>query len=1643
MTTNQSLVDKFLQTMKLTAASEVNNSGLDHSQTGTVVQYDQTQTKPYYIQMGDSTIQARSSGAQYYVQDVVYVTQYGGTEEYVISGLQSRIEGVVTNATIMQDYDFLSGNLWSGSGLDLNTLKVLTTSVPKTEDNEEFIGGNALLMTFDLNGNVSGVTGSLVTVTIDGSANTFTIDDVQGALTNVNNESQIFIVPLDKTPTTVQIELLSSVQITNFKAFVVREAYEEKTNSLVIAPIDKYKFTSSDTSTSTITLAAQLRKNGLVEELSDTSCYWFIEEPLVDSVEDGNYSIYGGKGWRALNEVDTETKELKPMEAKVNITFNQIQRYNVGFKCIATDANGVKETSNIFRIINDAVPHLEVAYNEETQVITTALKIGEDEIDYTDYTFSIPSGTNAYGEKLTEDLPTPIDKTHNFQVDETKIGIFNTYIVEAIWKGNTLVDRQSIKVEKQGLFGGNGTEALTLALDNDSDIFVKTKAGEVIGVEEGVPLAVINVTAYAGSKDVTFDEHSYIDLGTATGAMTAQFVFDPDEHIAQLQITGINTNIVGSKGSIEIVWKNSKTTDAFVYATKKFTYNIITANADYDLILTKTVVNTDGKEATDELSNIVVQKKLSDGTINNLKAPDGYIEVQVNGKKWGDETTTEWPAIKLEQFQVKNEKGTVIDIQDVKVEIISTDNSLGGLVWDTETIEAVHNGEKGDEGSSYTNVVIKSTSQIFKKAINGSITPSSVTLTPQLYGDLNATGQRVYWYKDTTLITDTSNSKNIYLDGNNLIVKSGAFGTATSLNFKVEAYTGDNKTDANTSGTMYDDEYALYLLSDGANGDPAYSAFLTDPSIGFSADADGKIITDTTKTLTFKVFKGLEEQSVNITSVAGWGDKWSEGTTSVRWYKINGAQVELFVKQGQTLGSAESCDGTVELTATTNGKTFNLNLSWDKTNTGKKGADSTVAGPAGYSGATVTLYKRIAKNGSMTGPTGTLTYTFKSEGLSGDTASFNGWKTTIVETEGANPCYAIYAYASNNTDKDTILKDEWTDPILIEGTNGTNGINTATVFLYQRTNTVPTSIPTGVTYTFSSGAISGTLGDWSITIPASNGNPCYYIQAVAASSGTTDTISNWSDPAIYTQDGENGTSSTAAVEEYPIYYAGSTPPSLPATPDNQSDPSSLNNWQNTKPTLQNTYIWRSIAARTKTVIKKGETTISTTYSWGAWSAPQVIEALGSSDAQTLATINNFMAVTNGGENKGIYYAKTNGETVANLENFDPATDELHINASMINAGVFKVADGDKTVFSAAAGGTEVTIGNFNVTATGADSGAIYSGKESLDSDNAGVYLGTDGIALGSENIGTIANPEYITPFKVDSLGNFYSQKGQIAGWNLNSTSFISDDGQFKIQSNLASGDNNYLELGLSDALTGQFIQQFENGIQINSDGLNYFRIGVENNAVYQLEVGPNIKIQQVIITAQVVVGHDDGNNDFTVVLTPYIYDWEDSDYTVLNEKCSYDGNILFLDMAGNVNTEFYFKKENSDEYSNDILDILYSMGYNYNPEFVIAYLEMTVEYKTNSFIIDSEGKITSPTILSLQSHIANLSGKLNPSLTVNNGELIIQQNNGEIGRFSANSAQTKTINIIVPTVLSDLDIDEKALATTAEIDALFNNLGQS
>lgn len=100
----------------------------------------------------------------------------------------------------------------------------------------------------------------------------------------------------------------------------------------------------------------------------------------------------------------------------------------------------------------------------------------------------------------------------------------------------------------------------------------------------------------------------------------------------------------------------------------------------------------------------------------------------------------------------------------------------------------------------------------------------------------------------------------------------------------------------------------------------------------------------------------------------------------------------------------------------------------------------------------------------------------------------------------------------------------------------------------------------------------------------------------------------------------------------------------------------------------------------------------------------------------------FNRLTNNGETQGIYM---DGE-------------DLYINASYIRSGAFQVADGSYIIFSANASLGTVRIAGFAVKST-----YMYSGKTSLTSNAYGVYVGTDGISVGSGSAYTALSSGYL------------------------------------------------------------------------------------------------------------------------------------------------------------------------------------------------------------------------------------------------------------------------------------------------------------
>lgn len=196
---------------------------------------------------------------------------------------------------------------------------------------------------------------------------------------------------------------------------------------------------------------------------------------------------------------------------------------------------------------------------------------------------------------------------------------------------------------------------------------------------------------------------------------------------------------------------------------------------------------------------------------------------------------------------------------------------------------------------------------------------------------------------------------------------------------------------------------------------------------------------------------------------------------------------------------------------------------------------------SGERNSTILLYKRSASapSGNAAKPTGTLYYKFSDRKLytnsgcttaAAGTSTINGWSETIPENDG-NPLYVIGATAYSSTDVDDIANTEWSSPVLYNK----DGLHTAPVFLYKRSASSPSAAkPTATVYykfadgkLYTSSALSTlattTLNGWSQSIPETDGNPCWVIQATAVNTAQYDDIatSEWSSPIKMVEDGES------------------------------------------------------------------------------------------------------------------------------------------------------------------------------------------------------------------------------------------------------------------------------------------------------------------------------------------------------------------------------------------------------------------------------------------------------------------------------------------------------------------------------------------
>ena len=230
-------------------------------------------------------------------------------------------------------------------------------------------------------------------------------------------------------------------------------------------------------------------------------------------------------------------------------------------------------------------------------------------------------------------------------------------------------------------------------------------------------------------------------------------------------------------------------------------------------------------------------------------------------------------------------------------------------------------------------------------------------------------------------------------------------------------------------------------------------------------------------------------------------------------------------------------------------------------------------------------------------------YYLKSNQSTGITTSTSGWVEVPGTGSTPNP---VPVTSEDEPYLWNYEKITWVNPssvtnttpaiVGVHGRRGEHGFNTATARLYRVSDNTPTAKPGDLTYTFSTGLLSGSTSDfngWQQTMPDTV--PIWEITATALSDTDEDTITGgssgeWSAPRLIS--GKNGTNgynqatiylykrSTASTETKPTttsYYKFSTG-KLYSNSGATTEITSLNSWYRSIPTDSNNPIWVTAAS---------------------------------------------------------------------------------------------------------------------------------------------------------------------------------------------------------------------------------------------------------------------------------------------------------------------------------------------------------------------------------------------------------------------------------------------------------------------------------
>lgn len=323
----------------------------------------------------------------------------------------------------------------------------------------------------------------------------------------------------------------------------------------------------------------------------------------------------------------------------------------------------------------------------------------------------------------------------------------------------------------------NGTPAYSMALSNDSDVIA-------ISANTGAPLGDLpSITAqtFYGNEEKTDGEVTISAIGCEPATLSGRTY--------QMKSLG-----EANTGSITFTWKPNGA-GATPVLTKIFTFNVITSNVDYDLIIPQTLFNTKSNNIT---VSVNVLKK-AEGSAATTIAPNGDNNIIVQYKQANKNS---WTSIKSSSVEIED----VTTSYTFRIIKAVDENEENPFVWDSETVEFV------SDGAAERDFNITASSYVLVKNADGILKGSTITLTAHPI-NLPYGSDSIQWYKDDVPV-------------------SGKIGLTYKEIDEIGKYTA-KVLNADNEETEWQDSVVIGETQDGATGKDAISITLSNPTMTF------------------------------------------------------------------------------------------------------------------------------------------------------------------------------------------------------------------------------------------------------------------------------------------------------------------------------------------------------------------------------------------------------------------------------------------------------------------------------------------------------------------------------------------------------------------------------------------------------------------------------------------------------------------------------------------------------------------------------------------------------------------------------------------------------------------------------------------